>query len=244
MEAGFPALYGWLDQGLRLEHGIRYHGRTSTFPRREILPIGGQRRLPNGSIAPAVPARIQQPRGEAEAGAAVSVLSVGLRVFALTIVLFVCIAAASGIVGLANAQPANPDSSAALKLFLVCVLEAAMMANLILRSRWTGWRLVAAVFVVFYAVTTFMPQIESAVFLTHLPPGTVPRLFLMGVLIAAPFSLFAVAFLGKWKARPETLESTSRLDLPAGEWVRKLGVIAIAYVILYFTFGYFIAWRN
>jgi len=174
----------------------------------------------------------------------VSVLSVGLRVFALTIVLFVCIAAASGIVGLANAQPANPDSSAALKLFLVCVLEAAMMANLILRSRWTGWRLVAAVFVVFYAVTTFMPQIESAVFLTHLPPGTVPRLFLMGVLIAAPFSLFAVAFLGKWKARPETLESTSRLDLPAGEWVRKLGVIAIAYVILYFTFGYFIAWRN
>jgi hypothetical protein len=30
----------------------------------------------------------------------------------------------------------------------------------------------------------------------------------------------------------------------AGEWAWKLGVIAVVYVILYFTFGYFIAWRN
>jgi hypothetical protein len=53
-----------------------------------------------------------------------------------------------------------------------------VMTHLILRSRWTGWRLVAAVFFIFYGVTTFMPQIESAVFLTRLPPGTLPRLFL------------------------------------------------------------------
>ena len=173
-----------------------------------------------------------------------SALSVGLRLLALTIVLFVCIAVASGVVGLANAQSAQPDSSAALKLFVVCLLEAAMMANLILRSRWTGWRLVAAVFVVFYGVTTFMPQIESAVFLTHLPPGTVPKLFLMGALIAAPFSLLAVPILGKWKPGTAPPEPESRLAMPAGELVWKLGVIAIAYVILYFTFGYFVAWRN
>jgi hypothetical protein len=29
-----------------------------------------------------------------------------------------------------------------------------------------------------------------------------------------------------------------------GEWAWKLGLIALAYLILYFTFGYFIAWRN
>ena len=32
--------------------------------------------------------------------------------------------------------------------------------------------------------------------------------------------------------------------MPAGEWAWKLAVIALAYLIVYFTFGYFIAWRN
>jgi hypothetical protein len=170
-------------------------------------------------------------------------VSVALRVAALTIVLFVCIAVAGSVVGLANSQPA-PDSSAALKLVVVCVLETTMIANLILRSRWTGWRLIGAVFVVFYGVTTFMPQIESAVFLTRLPPGTLPRLFLMGALIAVPFSLLAVPILGKWKGNTADLEPGSRLTMPASEWVWKLAIIAVAYVVLYFTFGYFIAWRN
>jgi len=118
------------------------------------------------------------------------------------------------------------------------------MTYLILRSRWTGWRLAAAVCFVFYGVTTFMPQIESAVFLTRLPPGMLPRLFLMGALIAAPFSVLAVLILGKRKAETVDPEPNSRLVMPASEWAWKLAVIAVAYVILYFTFGYFIAWRN
>jgi len=118
------------------------------------------------------------------------------------------------------------------------------MTHLILRSRWTGWRLVATVLFVFYGVTTFMPQIESAVFLTRLPPGTVPRLFLMGALISAPFSVFAVLILGQRKAKTIDTQSRSRVDMPAGEWAWKLALIAVVYVILYFTFGYFVAWRH
>ena len=118
------------------------------------------------------------------------------------------------------------------------------MTYLILRSRWTGWRLIAAVFFVFYGVTTFMPQIESAVFLTRLPPGMLPRLFLMGALIAAPFSVLAVLILGKRKAETIDIERNFRLVMPAREWAWKLAVIAIVYVALYFTFGYFVAWRN
>jgi hypothetical protein len=162
---------------------------------------------------------------------------------ALTVVLFACFAVASGVVGFAKAQSAPPDSNAALKLIVVCFLEASMVASLILRSRWGGWRLVAAVFFVFYGVTTFMPQIESVVFLTRLPPGTIPRLFLMGALIGAPFSLLAVPILGKAQGGTPGVEQP-RLDMSASEWGWKLVVIAIAYVLLYFTFGYFIAWRN
>ena len=32
--------------------------------------------------------------------------------------------------------------------------------------------------------------------------------------------------------------------MPASEWAWKLVVIALSYLILYFTFGYYIAWRN
>jgi len=171
-------------------------------------------------------------------------ISVALRVVALTIVLFICFAVASGVVGLANTQSAPPDSTAAIKLIVVCFLEAAMIANLVLRSDWTGWRLVAAVFFVFYGVTTFMPQIESAVFLTRLPPGTVPRLFLMGALIGIPFSMLAVPILGKARNVARDPETNSRLQMTAGEWIWKLSVIAVVYVVLYFTFGYFVAWQN
>lgn len=92
--------------------------------------------------------------------------------------------------------PDTPQTSqstgAVLPLLAVSFLEAAVLSFLILRSRWAGWRLAAAVFFVFYGVTTVMPQSESAVFLTRLPPGTVPKLFLMGALIAAPSRQVAV----------------------------------------------------
>jgi hypothetical protein len=103
---------------------------------------------------------------------------------------------------------------------------------------------VAAVFFIFYGVTTFMPQIESAVFLTRLPPGTVPRLFLMGALISAPFSVLSVLILGKRKADTVDTQPNTRLEMPVSEWAWKLALIAVVYVVLYFTFGYFVAWRH
>jgi hypothetical protein len=168
-----------------------------------------------------------------------------LRVIALTGVLFVCFAVAGGVVGFASDSRASEQTGASTLLLLaVCLLQVMVVTHLILRSRWTGWRLTAAVFFIFYGVTTFMPQIESAVFLTRLPPGTLPRLFLMGFLISVPFSVLAVLILGKRKAELVDTEPNSRLVMPASVWAWKLVVIAVAYVILYFTFGYFVAWRH
>ena len=172
-------------------------------------------------------------------------LFIVLRVIALTIVLGICVAVAGGVVGLqGNSQQPEQAGAAVLLLLAVCFLQVVVMTHLILRSRWSGWRLVATVFVVFYGVMTFMPQIESAVFLNRLPPGTLPRLFLMGALVAAPFAALAVLILGKRKAVPVDAEPNSRLVMPPSEWAWKLAVIAVAYLTLYFTFGYFIAWKN
>ncbi|MGQ0639229.1 MAG: hypothetical protein ACT4P6_00420 [Gemmatimonadaceae bacterium] len=126
----------------------------------------------------------------------------------------------------------------------MCFVEAAILTYLILRSRWGGWPLIATVFFVYFGVTTFMSQIESAVFITRLPAGMVPRLFLMGALIATPFSVLAVLILGRRKTITVHTHLSSRLVMRPSEWAWKLAVIAVAYVFVYFTFGYFVAWQN
>jgi hypothetical protein len=45
-------------------------------------------------------------------------------------------------------------------------------------------------------------------------------------------------------ATHSSTQGQSRLDLPTSEWAWKLVVIAVGYLFLYFTFGYYIAWRN
>lgn len=168
-----------------------------------------------------------------------------LRIVALTVLLFVCYAVAGGIVGLED-RSRSPEqaAAAAATLLVVCLLHTVVLTHVILRSRWAGWRLMAVVFVVYYGAATFMSQIESAVFITHLPAGVLPRLFVMGALVAAPFAVLAVLILGKRTADGAGVEANMRLVMPAGAWAAKLAVIAAAYLVLYFTFGYFIAWRN
>jgi hypothetical protein len=171
--------------------------------------------------------------------------SIALRVIALTIILFICFALAGGVIGpQGHSQTPEQAGAAAVALLAVRFLNTIVLTHIILRSRWAGWRLIATVFFVFYGVMTLMSQIESAVFVTRLPPGMLPRLFLMGALIAAPFSVLAVLILGKRKADTVNTEPNARLFMPKSEWAWKLAVIALAYLVLYFTFGYFIAWRS
>jgi len=173
-----------------------------------------------------------------------STLLIAIRLVALTILYFLCFAVVSGALLAPTAGQSDPvEAGGALAALLtVSFLNTAVLAYVILRSRWSGWRLILTIFFVFYGVTTVMPQIETAFFLTHLPPGMLPRLFLAGAIIAALFSPLAVLVLGKRK--PAQDESHLRLNMPFGEWVGKLCLIVIAYVVIYFTFGYFIAWKS
>jgi hypothetical protein len=174
-------------------------------------------------------------------------ISVGLRILALTIVQFICFAIAGTMVARVGAPPPQDPGAAgntAALLLLVCFVNSAVLAHLVLRSRWSGWRLMATVAFVYYGVATFMSQIESAVFLTQLPPGLVPVLFCSGLAIAIPVGVLAVLILGKWTARPTDAAQDVRLAMPASEWAWKLAAIVLAYLVLYFSFGYFVAWRN
>jgi hypothetical protein len=188
------------------------------------------------------------------------IVTLSLKVIGLAIILVLCFTVASAVSGLtatasegtdgqtgqASAEPSPVEAIASLLgLFGVSLVETVVLTIVILRSRGWGWKLVGAIFLAFYGLNTVVSQIESIVFLPRqLPPGMIPQLFAMGVVQAGLFSPLAVLILGKMRRGPESPTPNSRLLLPAREWAWKLAVIAVAYVVLYFSFGYFVAWKN
>lgn len=142
--------------------------------------------------------------------------------------------------------PAQLSRSAGM-LPIVSLIMSLMLGYLALRSRWHGWKLAAALFAVFYGIYTFLSQIETMVFpavSSRMPAGTLRGFFIAGLLLAIPFSLLAVWILGKTREDPLAIQPNHRLEMPAAEWAWKLAAAAILYAAVYFTFGYFVAWRT
>jgi len=171
---------------------------------------------------------------------------IAIRILALTVLYFIFFSAVSAAVIPRLSNELDPGQATELlaTLLVVSFLNAVVFSYVILNSRWTGWKLILSIFFVCYGVTTVMGQMETAVFVTTLPPGFLPRLFLSGALIAAIFSPLAVLILGKRKSNTAEDKQPSRLKFSAGEWAIKLLLIAIAYIVIYFSFGYFIAWKS
>lgn len=187
----------------------------------------------------------------------------GLKMVALTVILLLSFMIASLISGVSAPQTApegpaaeteasaavglsHSDAKAVLPLLaLASFLQVVVFTYIILRSRWYGWKLAVAAFVAFYGLMTVIAQIESVVFLPDkLPPDMIPKLFLMGAIIAGVFCPLAVLIMGGMRSKSEPRGSNLHLILPAPEWVWKLLVIMIGYLILYFGFGYFVAWKQ
>lgn len=179
---------------------------------------------------------------------------VTLKVIALGVILTILFVIAAGVAGIAEQQaqqrrvPEPPPAAGGgggnvlALIFAVNLLEAGVLAYFILNSRGSGWKLVGAIFLVFYGLNTVIAQIESIVYLPRqLPAGMIPKLFVMGAIIAGVFSPLAVLILGKMRARPARSEE---LPMPAAEWAWKLSLIAFLYVVIYYAFGYYIAWRT
>ncbi len=174
------------------------------------------------------------------------------KVVLLTIILVICFVVAAQLSGVA-APPAGDTPTTGntgplgimTALLVSSFLQTAVLTYITLRSRWTGLKLTGALFLGFYGSMTVIAQIESIVYLRHqLPPDLIPKLFIMGAIIAALFSPILVFVLGKMK-QVSTAESVNlRWVMSKSEWIWKLSVITVAYLFLYYSFGYFIAWKN
>jgi len=169
-----------------------------------------------------------------------------IRLLAVTILYFGSFAVVSGAL-LANVspQPAPEEAGKALlALLVISLINTAVWNYVILRAAWTRWKLILAIFFVFFGVSTLMPQIETAFFITSLPQGMLPRLFIAGAIMAAVFSPLSVLILGKATARANGMSGYAWPRISAGAWILKLSLIVVVYMVIYFTFGYFIAWKS
>lgn len=172
-------------------------------------------------------------------------IKTAVRFLGLAVVYLICFVVVSGALLSTTMDQPSPEEAAGtlLALLVVSLINAAVWTYVIRRSRWSGWKLILAVFFVLYGVGTLMPQIETAYFVTRLPPGMLPRLFLAGLIIAAIFSPLAVLILGKARSQTD-VGADEQLRMPLSSWILKVALIVVVYVLIYFTFGYFIAWKN
>ncbi len=173
-----------------------------------------------------------------------------LRLIALVIVYIVLFIVASRLTSPPESRqlftPAQLGQ-AATALPIVSAIMSLMLSYLALRSRWHGWKLAGALFVIFYMLFTFLSWIELLAFPAvsrQMPPGMLNGLVVNGLIIGIPFSILAVWILGKSRNGAARDEANDRLRFPASEWVWRLAVGGILYAIVYFTFGYYVAWRT
>ena len=177
-------------------------------------------------------------------------LGTAARVALAAAAYLICFVVAYGL--LMRGTPPDPTAaesplSPGLAMLLAALLNTGVMAWLILRSRLAGRRLVVVMTLVFFGVQTFMAQVESWIFqfspgfAAHLPAAMIPRILLAGLLHACLWVPLAVWILGRWTSAPAS-ESGTRKPLLARRG--RLAFAAAAYVVLYFVFGYYVAWRS
>ena len=165
----------------------------------------------------------------------------GLRLAALTVLLFMLWSLTGVMLGLGESQSSADEAAAAGALLGVCALHAIVLSLPIVRSRWFGWRLAIAIFLVYFGIGTFLAQIETIAFLEHLveivPAELIPKFFLQGALVAMLFSPIAVLMHRKFNRREPLQRRGLPPEVSKSQWLWKAPVIAIIYVFIYYAFG-------
>lgn len=173
-----------------------------------------------------------------------TIVVVPLKVALLGLLSMVCSGLAYRIFGPPAPPPSAADASRILlAMFADSLFLAAVVTLLVSRSRWRGLKLVSALVGTLFVVRTFQPLIEAALYpaaLVHLPPGAYRASWLSGFCHFALFIPLAVAALGRLFGSSE----------PSAPWPpspprigTRLGICAVLYVALYWSFGYCVAWQ-
>ena len=134
-------------------------------------------------------------------------------------------------------------SQAGRAIIFVAGANALILSILILRSPLFGLKLIGAVFLVHFGVETFMAQIETVYFNKAIQMAFAEFVSIVaaGGLRALLFAPFAVFILGKMTKSVRAEEKPTTLI--SEDWYKLLLPLSLLYVVVYFTFGYYVAWQ-
>jgi hypothetical protein len=167
------------------------------------------------------------------------------RVIALTILGLIATILASAITPRPEIVKAAQDSPAGqtillllLHRFILALIFAFILETTILR----GIKLVALLFWAVFGITTVVMQMETIIFGSAFPGLTTSDILLMAFtamvteLIFVPIS---VLVMGKWKSNGVAIRPLFNNTYPL-----KIAIMALVFPVLYFVFGYFVAWQS
>ncbi len=128
-------------------------------------------------------------------------------------------------------------------LLIVSAISALVLSFLVIRSPWRGLKLIGALFVVQFGIETFMTQIETLYFnaAVQMENAMLIGIVAAGALRALIFAPLAVIIFGKLRQLPVE-DRLPTPPLPAN-WIRSFVALSFFYVVVYFLFGYFVAWQ-
>ncbi|MFO8007867.1 MAG: hypothetical protein R6V05_09035 [Candidatus Brocadiia bacterium] len=119
-------------------------------------------------------------------------------------------------------QPPAGSASVLPRIFVAKALVGGVLAYAAFRSRWGGTQLVAAVFVAYFGLYTFLPQMEARLLLAeHITPATSAVITAHGFLVGLVFALFLLPLSGSPRASA-VLEESPRLHMGARQWVLRV----------------------
>jgi len=172
-----------------------------------------------------------------------------LRLFGICIAMIISFVVAAGIANpgaASSSQSAEETAQSGMALLVVSIVNALLLAYPISRSRWHGLKLVGAILLVFFGIQTFMSQIETMFFGSafNISSAEMRSIILSGFLTAVFFSYLAVLIMGKMRKPKEEEAPAAPFEMSTKDWAVRLVLLPLAYIVLYFLFGYFVAWQS
>jgi hypothetical protein len=136
----------------------------------------------------------------------------------------------------------KPDATAMGAFLLHLIVNSFFIIYLLKRLSLKGFRLIAVTVLTVYGIQIFMTQIETWIFINAFPSIT-PDV-LTNIVVTNLIQIVVVTIVGYFLWKPK-LSSTPDAKLSiniSGKWW-KVAALSVLYMILYFTFGYYIAWQ-
>ncbi|HKK61243.1 MAG TPA: hypothetical protein VJ951_01705 [Bacteroidales bacterium] len=144
-----------------------------------------------------------------------------------------------------------------LLLMTLTTVYSLVIGLVIKNARGSRLQLIMGLLIAFYGVQTVIGQIEALFFLTPLGEkfgaGSIPviempvdfiisQFIIWGTVTLVGIPLAVMLFDRRKKENRPPIQWIPKLN--TSEWLLKLGIVIVTYELLYFGFGYFVAWKN